>query len=184
MFRVLSVLALACLITSCGTNPPAPVKIYNTGRAPADKPVIGKSKSTFSNKYVSGYHINKAISCVPYTRDVSGIPIRGNAHTWWPQAKGKYGRGSKPKKGAVFVLSKSSRLKYGHVSVVTRILSDRTIEVTHSNWGRTKAERAMIYERMLVQDVSPKGDWSRARFWNYHTNAFGSPYIASGFIYP
>ncbi len=155
--------ALALCVSACGTMP-AP-KNFKSGNA-------------------EGYRIAKPISCVPYARDVSGVQIRGNAHTWWNQAAGRYGRGSKPREGAVFVLSKSSRLKYGHVSVVKDVLNSRNIEVTHSNWGSDKATRSMIYERMLVEDLSAANDWSRVRFWNYHTDAFGSPYIASGFIYP
>ncbi len=142
------------------------------------------SSGNFSSLNASGYRVAKPISCVPYARDVSGLQIRGDAHTWWYQAAGKYPRSNMPKVGAVFVLSKSSRLRYGHVSVVKRIINSRTIEVTHSNWGSDTASRSMIYERMRVEDVSPNNDWTRARFWNYHTNAYGSPYIASGFIYP
>lgn len=138
----------------------------------------------FSKKNDAGYKVPKPISCVPYARDVSGIQIRGNAHTWWAQAGGRYQRGNKPKEGAVYVLSKSHRLQYGHVSVVKSVINSRLIEVAHSNWGHNKATRSMIYERMLVEDVSPANDWSSARFWNYHTDAFGSPYPASGFIYP
>lgn len=138
----------------------------------------------FSSRHAAGYRVAEPISCVPYARDVSGLQIRGDAHTWWHQAAGKYKRSQRPKVGAVFVLSKSSRLRYGHLSVVKRIINSRTIEVAHSNWGSDKTSRSVIYERMRVEDVSPKNDWTRARFWNYHTGAYGSPYIASGFIYP
>tara|TARA_R110001592_G_scaffold3525_16_gene19994 strand:+ start:35909 stop:36535 length:627 start_codon:yes stop_codon:yes gene_type:complete len=144
----------------------------------------GGGSGKFSSSNAAGYHVTKPISCVPYARDVSGIGIHGDAHTWWAQAAGHYNRSNMPKVGAVFVLSKSSRLRYGHVSVVKRVINSRTIEVTHSNWGSDRASRSMIYERMRVEDVSPNNDWTRARFWNYHTNAYGSPYIASGFIYP
>ncbi len=144
----------------------------------------GGGSGSFSSSNASGYRVAKPISCVPYARDVSGVPIRGDAHTWWWQAEGKYARGNKPRVGAIYVLAKSSRLHYGHLSVVKRVINSRTIEVTHSNWGSDTASRCMIYERMRVEDVSPNNDWSRARFWNYHTNAYGSPYIASGFIYP
>ncbi|MCH7862397.1 MAG: CHAP domain-containing protein, partial [Proteobacteria bacterium] len=34
--------------------------------------------------------------CVPFARQASGIAIYGDAWTWWPSAKGQYGRGSKP----------------------------------------------------------------------------------------
>ena len=138
----------------------------------------------FQAPNAQGYRIPKPISCVPYARDVSGIQIRGDAHTWWHQAPGRYQRGQVPQVGAVFVLSKSSRLKYGHVSVVKEVLNPRNIIVTHSNWGSDRQTRSMIYERMLVEDLSPSNNWTRVRFWNFHTNAFGSPYIASGFIYP
>ena len=138
----------------------------------------------FSSHNAAGYRVANPISCVPYARDVSGIHVRGDAHTWWAQAAGKYRRGNRPAVGAVFVLSRSSRLRHGHLSVVKRVINSRTIEVTHSNWGSDRATRSMIYERMRVEDVSPNNDWTRARFWNYHINAYGLPYIASGFIYP
>lgn len=142
------------------------------------------TRSNFSNAYVAGHSISKPISCVPYARDVSGVPIRGDAHTWWYQAEGQYGRGHVPRVGAIYVLSKSSRLRYGHLSVVTRVLNPRTIEVTHSNWGSNRATRSVVYKRMRVEDVSATNDWSRARFWNKDINAYGLPYEASGFIYP
>ncbi len=148
--------------------------------------VLGSCAGTNQSPLVGGdyYRIKEPISCVPYARDVSGIQIRGNAHTWWGQAQGRYARGKTPVKGAVFVLSKSSRLRYGHVSVVQNVLNSRNIEVTHSNWGHDRTTRSIIYNHMRVEDISDAGDWSLVRFWNYHTNAFGSPYPASGFIYP
>jgi surface antigen len=124
------------------------------------------------------------MQCVPYARERSGIPIRGDAHTWWKQAKGKYRRSNKPKEGAVMVLSKTSRLRHGHLAVVEKIIDSRTIEVAHSNWGSDRDSRCVIYKAMPVRDVSKRGDWSCARFFNYETNAFGSPYKVSGFIYP
>ena len=30
------------------------------------------------------------LQCVPYARQVSGIRIYGDAHTWWDQAEGRY----------------------------------------------------------------------------------------------
>lgn len=129
------------------------------------------------------YKISKPIQCVPYARDISGIPIRGDAHTWWRQAQGRYTTSSVPKVGAVVVLSKTSRLKYGHVAVVKRIIDSRTIEVAHSNWGGDHKTRAVIYKAMPVKDVSANNDWSRLRFWHYPSGTFGSVYPTSGFIY-
>ena len=41
------------------------------------------------------------IWCVPFARAVTGLDIRGNAKTWWQQAKGRYARGQEPEVGAV-----------------------------------------------------------------------------------
>ena len=40
------------------------------------------------------------LQCVPYARQLTGIQIFGDAHTWWGQAAGKYERGRAPKVGA------------------------------------------------------------------------------------
>lgn len=129
------------------------------------------------------YRISDSIQCVPYARKVSGIPIMGDAHTWWGQAQGRYETGHTPRVGAVLVLSKTSRLKYGHVAVVKRIIDNRTIEVAHANWGGDRYTRSYVYKNMPVKDVSKNNDWSRLRFWHYPSESFGSVYPASGFIY-
>jgi surface antigen len=138
----------------------------------------------FSNRYVAGHRVSKPISCVPYARDVSGVQIRGDAYTWWQQAQGRYARGNVPKVGAIYVLAKTSKLKHGHLAVVTQVLDNRHIEVTHSNWGSDKATRSLIYKRMRVEDISSDNSWTNARFWNKDINTFGLPYTAYGFIYP
>ena len=129
------------------------------------------------------YTIKDPIQCVPYARGISGISIYGDAHTWWPQAKGRYQRGHKPKKAAVLVLSKTERMRYGHIAVVKRIIDARHIEVTHSNWGNDKKTRSVIYEKMRVKDISANNDWSKVRFWNYPSGSYGRSFIVSGFIY-
>lgn len=130
------------------------------------------------------YRIKHSLQCVPYAREISGIPLRGNAHTWWNQSIGKYKRGNVPKVGAVIVLSKTSRLKYGHLAVVKRIIDSRNIEVAHSNWGGDPKTRSFVYNRMPVVDTSANNSWSSARFWNYPSSSYGSVYSVSGFIYP
>lgn len=132
----------------------------------------------------SYYTVAQPIQCVPYARKVSGIPIRGNAHTWWTQASGRYERSNTPKVGSVMVLSKTSRLKYGHLAVVKRVINSRNIEVEHSNWGGDRATRSVVYKRMPVKDASANNDWSRARFFHYPSKTYGSVYPVSGFIYP
>lgn len=116
--------------------------------------------------------------CVPYARARSGIKIFGDAHTWWDTAKGQYARGNLPMHGSVLVLSKTKRLRRGHVGVVTGIVSPREIRVDHANW-----QRDAIITNMAVIDVSPANDWTQLRFWNKDARMWGAVYPASGFIY-
>lgn len=122
--------------------------------------------------------------CVPFARAVSGIQIWGNAWTWWEQAAGKYARGSRPEVGAVLVFAKTSQLQYGHVSVVSRIIDERVIMVTHANWSRIGGARGQVERDVTLYDVSAKGDWSAVKTW-YHDNRGlgGSSYPVYGFIY-
>lgn len=138
----------------------------------------------FDSPYASGRYVDEPVQCVPYAREISGLQLRGDAYTWWNQAMPRYGQGNVPEAGAVLVLAKTKRLRYGHVAVVKRVVDTRHIDVAHSNWGSDKATRSMIYESMRAEDVSARNDWSSVRFWNYHINAYGFPYSALGFIYP
>ena len=133
----------------------------------------------------TGWARLQPLQCVPYARDVSGIEIYGDAHTWWDQARDnpRYARGKMPVKGSVLVLSKTNRLQYGHVAVVERVLNSREIEVTHVNWGQDQWSRRKVYRGMLAQDISPKNDWSRIQFWSPEAEGFGRTYIGSGFVY-
>jgi len=156
---------------------------------PAPKPFEAKRVTPYKpGAYPPGqkpyYRISKSMQCVPYAREASGIPIYGNAHTWWGQAKDKYPRSSRPSVGAVMVLSKTSRLRYGHLAVVTRVIDSRNIEVEHVNWGGDKKTRRIVYKSMPVKDSSKFNDWSQARFWNYPSKSYGSVYAVSGFILP
>jgi surface antigen len=123
------------------------------------------------------------IQCVPYARQVSGIDIMGDAWTWWQGAEGKYERGHQPRFMAVLVLSRTQRLKLGHVAVVVAVEGPRLIRVTHANFGSDPVSRRIIYDSMPVSDVSPANDWSLVRFWNYQAQAWGILYPASGFVY-
>lgn len=125
----------------------------------------------------------KPVQCVPYAREVSGIHIYGNAYQWWDRAQPHYARGEKPVTGSVLVLSKTGRLKYGHVAVVQKVLSRRQIAVTHVNWGRDWITRRTVYENMRVQDVSPNNDWTQLRFWSPEEEGWGRIYPAKGFVY-
>jgi surface antigen len=123
----------------------------------------------------------KRLQCVPYARQISEVSIRGNASTWWSSAKGRYGRGGKPKVGSVLVLKRAGRLRYGHIAVVTRILGSREIVVDHANW----LNRGRLHLGTPVQDVSANNDWSAVRVWYTPGKKYGiHSYPAHGFIYP
>ena len=107
--------------------------------------------------------------CVPYARSRSGIKIFGDAYTWWDGAEGQYARGNLPMLGSVLVLSKTKRLRRGHVGVVTAIVSEREIRLDHANW-----QPDAIITNMAVMDVSPANDWSQLRFWNKDTRKWGA----------
>ena len=121
------------------------------------------------------------LQCVPFARQVSGIDIRGNAKTWWGQAEGRYDRGQSPREGAVLAMPGSGRMRLGHVAMVSKIVNDREILLTHANWSH----RGGIERDVRAIDVSDKGDWSRVRIWYAGNGDVGtSSYPVSGFIYP
>lgn len=122
--------------------------------------------------------------CVPFARQASGIQIYGDAWTWWDQAKGRYQRGQTPRVGAVLAFSKSARLPLGHVAVVSRIVEDRVLMITHANWSRLNGERGHAEQDVTLFDVSPRGDWSLVKVWYRDRGGLGSSiYPAHGFIY-
>lgn len=146
------------------THVPDPVP-NREARAPAPEPAILRP--------------NRPLQCVPYARQASGIQIRGDAWTWWRQARGSYTRGSIPQPGAVIVLD-TGRSR-GHLAVVTRIEGPRKIIVDHANW----LNRGQIHRNTPVVDISADNDWSRVKVWYTPGNQLGSsPYPVVGFIYP
>jgi hypothetical protein len=115
--------------------------------------------------------------CVPFARMVTGLSLRGNAKTWWEQAKGRYQRSQEPKVGAVMAFAASSAMPKGHVAVVSGVISDREILVVHANWARGKVT---LNDRVV--DVSESGDWSRVRVEN-SGDSLGRVNPVNGFIY-
>jgi hypothetical protein len=101
--------------------------------------------------------------CVPFARLVSGIQIFGDARTWWSQAAGKYDTGYTPKAGAVLCFKPIGRMRLGHVAVVTQVLTDRVIQITHANWSLIDGDRGHVEKNVTVIDVSPAGDWSQVK---------------------
>ncbi|WP_254604839.1 CHAP domain-containing protein [Sphingomonas bacterium] len=122
--------------------------------------------------------------CVPFAREASGIQIYGDAWTWWDQADGRYRRGHAPHEGAVIVFARSGRLPLGHVAVVSRVVEDRVVMLTHANWSRQNGARGHTEQDVTLFDVSRDNDWSEVRVWFRDNNGLGTTtYAVRGFVY-
>lgn len=165
-------LAALLLLAGCATPLPKPAAV--------PVPVPPPPEATTPLALLQTYAVSPGIGtqCVPYARARSGIGIFGDAYTWWDAAAGRYARGNQPKPGSVVVLSKTKRLRYGHVSFVTAVVGPREIRVDHANW-----QPDAIITNMAVMDVSPANDWTQLRFWNKDARMWGAVYPASGFVY-
>ncbi|MET0309605.1 MAG: CHAP domain-containing protein [Sphingomonas sp.] len=118
--------------------------------------------------------------CATYARAISGVDIHGNAWTWWDQAAGRYDRGETPKIGAVMSFQRTARMPYGHVAMVSKVVSSREVLLTHANWSH----RGGIERNVRAVDVSAAGDWSEVKVWFAPTGDLGtSTYPVNGFIY-
>jgi hypothetical protein len=119
--------------------------------------------------------------CVPYARNHSGVAIWGDAHTWWAQAGGRFGRTQRPVAGSVMVIVGYNGRQSGHVAVVRRIVNARQIVVDHANW----LNRGEVSLDSPVFDVSQNNDWSAVRVWYTPGQQLGArTYPVAGFILP
>ena len=125
------------------------------------------------------------LQCVPYARQVSGIRIFGDAHTWWDQAAGHYARGTRPKVGAVMSFRPFGNMRLGHVAAVSRVLDSRTVLLRHANWSLIGGRRGQIEDDVRAIDVSDANDWSEVRVWFAPIQGLGTTrWPLNGFIYP
>jgi surface antigen len=164
-------LAALLLLAGCATPTPKPAAVTVPVPPPQEQTTLA---------LLQAYTVSPGMGtqCVPYARSRSGIKIFGDAYTWWNTAGGQYARGNLPLVGSVLVLSKTKRLRRGHVGVVTAIVSEREIRLDHANW-----QPDAIITNMAVMDVSAANDWTQLRFWNKDTRKWGAVYPASGFVY-
>jgi surface antigen len=127
----------------------------------------------------------QALQCVPYARQISGIDLQGDAWKWWSAAAGRYDRGRTPQIDAVMVFGRQGSMRYGHVSVVSKVVNSRMILVDHANWAPVRsAGRGAITKLVPVLDVSDRNDWSKVRVWYEPSSSFGSKvYRTDGFVY-
>ncbi len=127
----------------------------------------------------------EGLQCVPYARALTGVEIRGDAHTWWSQADGRYDRGGKPKVGAVMSFRPHGAMRLGHVAAVRKIIDSRTVIISHANWSTIDGQRGHIEENVKVVDASENNDWSRVQVWYTPNQALGTTaWPLNGFIYP
>lgn len=121
------------------------------------------------------------LQCAPFARQVSGVELYGNANSWWGQAEGRYDRGHTPREGAVLAFAASRAMPVGHVAMVSKVVGDREVLLTHANWSY----RGGIERNVRAIDVSPNNDWTDVRVWYGPIGKLGlrsNP--AKGFIYP
>lgn len=124
--------------------------------------------------------IAASIECAPFARALTGVGLSGAAADWWRQANGRYQRTQRPGVGSLLVFRRSGRLPYGHVAVVSQVISGRRITVTQANW-----QHHHITAGQPVLDVSKDGDWTAVRVWWAPLNQMGSAdYATFGFIQP
>jgi hypothetical protein len=124
--------------------------------------------------------VSAPVECAPFARALTGVQLSGDAADWWTKARGRYTRSNQPDVGSVMVFGRQERLPYGHVSVVSRVVSRREIAVTQANWVHH-----VVTQDQPVIDVSPGGDWSAVRVWWPPSGQMGGhEYHVSGFIRP
>ena len=137
-----------------------------------------------SSTAIDGQELPPYLQCVPYAREVSGIDIYGDAHTWWEQAAGRFERGHTPRVGAVMAFVPHANMRLGHVAAVSRVIDSRTVLLDHANWSPIDGRRGQIERGVKAVDVSPANDWSAVRVWYHPLQGLGkTAWPVQGFIY-
>lgn len=122
---------------------------------------------------------NAGLQCVPFAREEAGVDIRGDASTWWRQARVLFATSAAPSEDAVLVLKGYNDERRGHVAVVKEVVSERLIIVDHANW----LNREEVTRDVPVRDVSELGDWSLVQVWHVEGKHWGGrSYRVQGFI--
>lgn len=164
------------------------MKIATTFLAPAIASLVALIPPALANSAFytpgsgagSGRLSSGVLQCVPYARNVTGIRIFGDAHTWWGQAAGKYPRGYTPRVGAVMAIRPHGNSRLGHVAAVSRVVDDRTVLLRHANWSSP----GQIENNVRAVDVSSDNDWSEVRIWHGPSQKLGARrWPLYGFIY-
>ena len=70
------------------------------------------------------------------------------------------------------------------MAVVSQVLTDRIVQITHANWSPIEGSRGKVEKDVTLVDVSPAGDWSQVKVWyDPNRDLGGSTYPTYGFIY-
>lgn len=158
----------------------------NAAEAPAP-PVsaMGKIDNAARSSGVAAlWEKTRGWQCAQFARLFSGIQLFGDAWTWWGQALGRYARGYTPQPGSVLVFKPYGAMSRGHVAVVSQVITDRIIQVTHANWSPISGRRGQVEKDVTVVDVSQGGDWSKVKVFYDPTGDLGSTvYPTYGFVY-
>ncbi|WP_374188334.1 CHAP domain-containing protein [Asticcacaulis biprosthecium] len=156
----------------------------STTSAKAKKVKAVRTASRQSRSLANGASRSPYWQCVTFARSLTGMQIFGDAWTWWDKANAKYDTGTAPKPGAVMVFPRQGKMNRGHVAVVSQIITDRYIQITHANWSPINGRRGQVEKDVNVMDVSARGDWSKVKVWYGPLNDFGTTvYATNGFIY-
>ncbi len=129
-----------------------------------------QARSTFETATPRGGELPAVLQCVPYARQLTGVQIYGDAHTWWGQAAGRYQRSNRPTAGSVMAVRPHANSRLGHVAAVERVLDSRTVLISHANWS----ERGKIERNVRAVDVSEANDWSKVRIWHGPSQTLGT----------
>ena len=144
-------------------------------------PVLAEDFQDFAGNEAE---LDAYLQCVPYARQVSGVDIYGDAHTWWGQAQGRYRTGKTPSVGAVMAFRPHRGMQLGHVAAVSRVLDSRRVLLDHANWSPINGRRGQIEKDVLAIDVSSANDWSEVQVWYDPLGTVGTTaWPVEGFIY-
>jgi surface antigen len=172
--RIASVAAAAAALWSVL----APLVARAAPAAPTTSAASAATRASFGAEEPTSWQ------CVQFARLYTGIMLFGDAWTWWEQAVGRYTRGTTPQAGSVLVFKPFGSMKRGHVAVVSQVLTDRIIQVTHANWSPVEGKKGQIENDVTVVDVSSAGDWSQVKVWYKPSGDLGTTvYPTYGFIY-
>lgn len=192
MKKTVSALVLAAFTLCAASSLEAKTVAHTPAKSAVTKKVSIKAKAQRAHAIKTSAKVSRISTntsspywqCVTFARSLTGMQIFGDAWTWWGKATGRYDEGHTPKPGAILVFKPQGKMTRGHVAVVSQIITERYVQVTHANWSPINGHRGQVEDHVNVMDVSDRGDWSKVKVWYGPLNDFGTTtYVTYGFIY-